>query len=63
MTEAEETHRCDETCACPIHNTQMYYAPAHKEHACQNITCRYAHGFEVRYMADFIQREFGPFIV
>lgn len=62
MTTAERTHRCDESCVCPVHGNQMYWWPKGQEHACQNITCRYARGFEVRYMADFIQREFGPFV-
>ncbi len=29
---------------CPIHDTPMWYSPHHKQHACQDLSCRYAHG-------------------
>jgi hypothetical protein len=38
-------HQCDEQCVCPVHRTQMLYAPATDDHACQDIECKYAHGF------------------
>ncbi|MFC8570803.1 hypothetical protein ACFUIW_34105 [Streptomyces sp. NPDC057245] len=44
MTAARTLHRCDELCCCPVHGTALYFAPASNEHACQNPTCRYAHG-------------------
>ncbi|MFG3157194.1 hypothetical protein ACGF7W_34750 [Streptomyces sp. NPDC048219] len=44
MTAVRALHRCDELCCCPVHGTALYFAPASNVHACQNPTCRYAHG-------------------
>ncbi|MFF9204292.1 hypothetical protein ACF1AE_21225 [Streptomyces sp. NPDC014986] len=44
MTAVRALHQCDELCRCPVHGTALYFAPASNEHACQNPTCRYAHG-------------------
>lgn len=41
-----EQHRCDEYCVCPVHRTPMIYWPQGDEHACQDVTCEYGHGFE-----------------
>ena len=49
----EEVHRCDEKCVCPYHSLPMYYAPGGKEHACQNIDCVYARGYEKRLALEF----------
>ena len=37
-------HRCDGSCACPVHGTPLIYWPAGDDHACQDITCEYGHG-------------------
>jgi hypothetical protein len=29
-----------------VHGTPLLYAPSRGQHACQDITCRYAHGLE-----------------
>ncbi|MEV5451299.1 hypothetical protein [Streptomyces sp. NPDC052535] len=44
MTAVRTLHQCDELCRCPVHGTALYFAPASNQHACQNPTCRYAHG-------------------
>jgi hypothetical protein len=41
-----EVHRCDERCTCPVHGTPMYFAPSTGEHACQDVDCKYGHGYE-----------------
>lgn len=37
-------HVCDDECACPRCGTPLYYWPFGDDHACQDYTCRYAHG-------------------
>jgi len=37
-------HRCDESCACPVHGTPLIYWPADDDHACQDVTCEHGHG-------------------
>jgi hypothetical protein len=37
-------HRCDETCLCAVHGTALIYSPALDDHACQDPSCKYAHG-------------------
>jgi hypothetical protein len=37
-------HRCDETCLCAVHGTALIYSPAFDDHACQDSSCKYAHG-------------------
>ena len=41
-----ESHRCDETCVCPVHNTPLLWARSQRLHACQDPDCRYATGVE-----------------
>lgn len=47
-------HVCDEDCICPIHETQLFYAPTSDEHACQDVSCRYAHGLERQLIIDIL---------
>ncbi len=42
------SHLCDDSCVCPLHETQLYYAPSINDHACQDITCVFAHGMRSR---------------
>jgi hypothetical protein len=37
-------HRCDETCLCAVHGTDLIYSPAFDDHACQDSSCKYGHG-------------------
>jgi hypothetical protein len=47
FTETMKTdHRCDERCVCPVHGTELMYAPAWNEHACTDTDCVFAHGLE-----------------
>jgi hypothetical protein len=47
FTETMKTdHRCDERCVCPVHETELMYAPAWDEHACTDIYCEFAHSLE-----------------
>ena len=39
-------HHCDERCVCPVHGTQLIYSLSGDEHACQDVNCKYGHGFE-----------------
>lgn len=39
-------HRCDEHCVCPDHDTPMWWSASQNLHACQDPTCRFAHGWE-----------------
>jgi hypothetical protein len=39
-----KAHVCDDWCICPLHETPLLYAPAHGDHACQDIECVHAHG-------------------
>lgn len=39
-------HHCDESCVCPIHGTALWWWPAGRKHACQEVDCRYGHGLE-----------------
>jgi hypothetical protein len=39
-------HQCTEACRCPVHGTPLFYWPAGDDHACQDVDCRYGHGFE-----------------
>lgn len=39
------THKCTERCKCPIHKTQLLYNIKYNQHACQVISCEFAHGF------------------
>lgn len=41
---ARKPHRCDETCLCAVHGTALIYSPAFDDHACQDSSCKYAHG-------------------
>ncbi len=41
---ADTGHTCDERCVCPDHGTPMYYWPRGNDHACMEMTCRYAGG-------------------
>lgn len=38
------SHECDERCVCPVHGTPLIYWPDGKDHACQDVNCRYGHG-------------------
>lgn len=49
----EEVHKCGDKCICPYHMLMMYYAPDRNEHACQNIDCVYARGYERRIAQEF----------
>ena len=40
------THRCDETCVCPIHKTALYWSVSKQLHACQDPGCVFAQGLE-----------------
>lgn len=42
-----DRHRCDDSCACPIHGTRMLYAAATAQHACQDPGCVHAHGVDL----------------
>jgi hypothetical protein len=44
--ESYRSHRCDSTCICPIHKTQLLYSKYFNQHACIDNTCIHAHGFE-----------------
>ena len=61
FTETMKTdHRCDERCVCPIHETELMYAPAWNEHACTDIYCEFAHGLEDNifdWMLDVLARQ------
>ncbi len=39
-------HRCDDRCVCPTHGTPLLWSRHHDLHACQDPSCRYAHGLE-----------------
>lgn len=45
MTVTGEPHVCDEFCRCPVHRTPAIYWPQGDDHACQDVTCEYGHGF------------------
>lgn len=42
----ELPHKCNENCKCPVHQLMMYYHAKSSSHACQNIECEYARGYE-----------------
>lgn len=37
-------HRCDESCACPVHGTPLIYWPYGNDHACTEPGCPHYHG-------------------
>lgn len=39
-------HICTTECVCPVHNTQLLFNPDSGDHACRDIMCIYAHGFQ-----------------
>lgn len=41
------THRCDQSCRCPVHETPLLYNEAKQQHACQDPQCEFAHGFGI----------------
>jgi len=41
-------HICNKFCRCPVHGSDMLYSPSEDLHACVDITCRYAHGYEIQ---------------
>lgn len=57
-------HRCDEDCTCPEHGTQLFWSRSQNLHACQDATCRFAHGLErhpdYSMRPDFREKEWRP---
>lgn len=51
-----EFHHCSERCKCPNHGLMMYYHQKSKSHACQNIECEYARGYEDALIKRFLDR-------
>lgn len=41
-----DRHICDEFCLCPHHEMAMHYSKSLDSHACPDMQCEYAHGFE-----------------
>jgi hypothetical protein len=52
-------HRCDERCHCPHHGTMMHYWPKGDDHACQDITCEYARGFNQVWLNNVFAEYYG----
>jgi hypothetical protein len=49
-------HECDESCVCPEHGTPLLWSAATAEHACQEPSCRYAHGMEAQLLREYFLR-------
>lgn len=49
-------HVCSEHCVCPDHGTPLLWSASHEIHACQDPTCRYAHGLEPMRLKEFLVR-------